>query len=164
MLDPQELRNIIVARERVKIIRSQANRIISKDCCRALCLKTIPHDKAISVVTGCLLEVERLSPHEKSVLIFDKLRSSVNEVSTGGYIKVSYNLGTGLNDKISGVCYTCFQNVYEVPERTLGRMRRDIKMGMQSPATDQPFCDRTSYAGAQCKAFVAALVKLCSGK
>ena len=150
-------------RERAKAVKYQARRIIAQPCCFAQCLKSLSCDVAMSIVTGCLNEVEKLSPEEKAVLIFDKIRNSVKEVTTGGYIKINYTLGVGLNSKLFGVCHTCFENVYGIPERSLGRIRQDIRMGMQSAATDQPYSNKTSYAGIQYKAFITALVKACYG-
>ena len=150
-------------RERAKAVKYEAQRIIAQPCCFAQCLKSVSREVAMSVVTGCLNEVEKVSTEEKAVLIFDKIRNSVKEVTTGGYIKINYNLGVGLNSKLFGVCHTCFENVYGVPERSLGRIRQDIRMGMKSAATDQPYSDKTSYTGIQCKAFIAALVKACYG-
>ena len=55
---------------------------------------------------------------------------SVNNFShVGGYVKCTYTLGVGINDRLPGVCYECFAAAYETSTRSLDRIRAEIRQG-----------------------------------
>jgi hypothetical protein len=115
-----------------------AERIFHTPCCRAKCLHSGGYEKAIDVISNCLLEVESMTNGEKHEYIFQKLLHSAESISEGGYLNCEYNLGVGVRQrKLYGVCHTCFQNVYQIGHTTLYEIRAQVKAGLTTTVAAQ---------------------------
>jgi hypothetical protein len=61
----------------------------------------------------------------------------------GCYVKCTYTLGVGVNDRLPGVCVECFASAYMVSLRTIDRIRSEIRRGF---VTTEAQLTRNEYA------------------
>jgi hypothetical protein len=64
-------------------------------------------------------------------------------LDVGGYVKCTYTLGVGVNDRLPGVCVECFASAYMVSLRTIDRIRSEIRRGFVTTEA-RPYNDRSN--------------------
>lgn len=99
------------------------------------------YEEAVDMAEQCAAEIKGMNKKEKKMHLLNKVKNSCKGVSGKGYIKPNWIIGEAPGKVLSGVCRTCFCNVYEIGLSYLDSLCSVVKNGYKT--TVEELSDKT---------------------